>query len=278
MKNIIKENIRFLVNSNIWIALATACLYELSLIQVGVGLLLNSTVVFLFFSTLFIYNVFRILCYKVECKQWYVKNYTYTKVISVLAFIASLISFYFLDKTHLILIIIAGILTALYVGPISIGNSSKFNLRKFWFLKSVIVSIVWILLTVVLPLLENEFSGLNLIFYSLEKFFFILGITIPYDIKDLLEDESSGVKTVAMKFGINKTKWISNGFLLMGLILALFINRDYSIAIVFVYLVAMYLNFSLDEHKDELWYTFFVDGTIILYFLSIYFVSILSFF
>lgn len=275
MKNTFVDNIRFLVNSNIWIALATVCFYELSLIQIGVGVQLNNTVYFLFFSTLFIYNFFRILGDDKSNKQWYVKNYNYTKVVSFLSFIASCVSFYFFDKQHVLLVALAGLLTFLYVSPFTFHSSKTFNLRRLWFLKSIIVSLVWVLLTVVLPLLENNASTSDLSLYSLEKFFFILGITIPYDIKDMLEDKSSGIKTVAMKFGINKTKWISNFFLLIGIILTLVIDENFFKSVLFVYLVAMYLNYQLDEKKDELWYTFFVDGTIILYFLVVWLVSIL---
>lgn len=269
MKKIIKNSIQFLVNSNIWIALATVAFYELSLLQLGVDLKLNSTDIFLFFSTLFIYNLFRILGENIDPKSWYVKNYNYTKTLSYLSFFASSIAFFFIDKYLLPVILLAGILTILYVGPFSINRSKRFNLRKFWFLKSIIVSLVWVLLTVVLPLLENNFLSFNFSIFSLEKFFFILGITIPYDIKDLLEDKSNGVHTVVGKFGVEKTKWISNSILLLGLVLAIYMRERYLMAVVFVYLTAMYLNFRLDEQKDELWYTFLVDGTIILYFLAV---------
>ena len=99
----------------------------------------------------------------------------------------------------------AGLLTILYVGPFAINTKSSFNLRKFWFLKSITVAVVWVLLTTVLPLFENNVTQIDLLYLSIEKFFFILGITIPYDIKDMVADESDGIKTLVMKLGINKT-------------------------------------------------------------------------
>lgn len=276
MKKLVLDSVRFLVNSNIWIALATVCLYQLSLMQVGVELQLNATVFLLFFSTLLIYNVFRIIGHINEKKQWYLKHYNYTTTLSFFSLVASLIALYFFEKEFLPIIFLAGILTLLYVGPLTKKTNKKFNLRKFWFLKSILVALVWVLLTVVLPLIENNFSGNDLLFYSLEKFFFILGITIPYDIKDMQEDESDRVKTIAIKFGVKRTKWISNIFLFFGLLIAFIIDRHFFKAVLFIYLVAMYLNHQLDESKDELWYTFFIDGTIILYFIVVWLVSYLS--
>ena len=276
MKNIFINTIRFLVNSNIWIALATVCFYELSLLQIGLNVKLNSTAFFLFFSTLFVYNLFRILGTDSNHKHWYIKNHQYTKIFIFLSLIASLISFYFIDKSFLSIILLAGVLTILYVGPFAINTKSSFNLRKFWLFKSITVAVVWVLLTTILPLLENNVTLIDLFYLSIEKFFFILGITIPYDIKDMVADKSDGLKTLVMKFGINKTKLISNGFLFVGLSAAILINGKFLIPAILVYFTAMYLNLKLDERKDELWYTFLVDGTIILYFLAIYFVICLN--
>ncbi len=167
----------------------------------------------------------------------------------------------------------SGILSFLYASPFIRLGKNSFSLRKFWFLKSIIVAVVWVLSTAVLPMLENNISLSNSWMFLLEKFLFILGITIPYDIKDLKADEYDGIKTLAIKFGVKRTKLISNFILIVGLVLALSLFSQNIIPIGFVYIVAMFLNYKLDETKDEFWYTFLIDGTIILYFLSVWIYS-----
>lgn len=271
MKKFIKLSLEFIVNSNFWIAIATVCFYQLSLLQINESIQLNNTSIFLFFSTLFVYNFFRILSPKEDCKNWYSKNYSYTKALSFLSFIGMLVGFYFIDKTFLYIIVIAALLSFLYASPfIKIGEKG-FNLRKYWFLKSIIVAFVWVLLTSVLPLLEFNINNNKILLFSLEKFLFILGITIPYDIKDLKEDKYVKLNTFALKFGVKTTKTISNYILTIALILALFIHSAYYLQTIFIYLLAIFLNYKLNENNSEFWYTFFIDGTIILYFLLVFY-------
>jgi len=240
------------------------------LLQIGQNIGLNSTVIFLFFSTLFVYNLFRILSPKEECKTWYSKNYYYTKSLVVISFIVTIISLYFIDIQFLYILIIAGILSFFYASPFMEIGKTSFNLRKFWFLKSIIVSLVWMLTTSVFPLLEFGAGNEQLLLFPIEKFLFILGITIPYDIKDMKEDKAVGIKTMAMKFGIKRTKWISNFFLFIGMILAMLIYEQEFYSTILVYVIAMFLNIKLNEEKDEFWYTFLIDGTIILYFVIVF--------
>ena len=273
MKKQAKYLVEFIVNSNLWIAIATVSFYELTLVQFGKEIELNVTSFLLFFSTLFVYNLFRILSPKDDCKTWYAKNYSYTKFLSGFSFIGLLISLFFFDKQYLPIIVLSGILSFLYASPFIRLGKNSFSLRKFWFLKSIIVAVVWVLSTAVLPMLENNISLSNSWMFLLEKFLFILGITIPYDIKDLKADEYDGIKTLAIKFGVKRTKLISNFILIVGLVLALSLFSQNIIPIGFVYIVAMFLNYKLDETKDEFWYTFLIDGTIILYFLSVWIYS-----
>ena len=217
LKNI-KKILEFLINSNFWIAMATVCFYELSLLQNNIALQINDTIIFLFFSTLFVYNFYRILAPKDECKTWYAKNYSYTKFLSIISFIATIISFYFFNKKYIYLVAISGFLSFLYASPFFKIGKNSFNLRKYWFLKSIIVALVWTLTTSILPMKEFGIAENKMLLFSLEKFLFILGITIPYDIKDLKEDKALGIKTMAMKFGVKRTKFLSNTILFFAMI------------------------------------------------------------
>lgn len=269
MKLLIKNILKFIVDSNIWIALATALFYALSFIQLNLSVPLNATIVFLFSSALFTYTLFQILDKNVTASL-------FSKLIVLLSFLVQLACIPFLSFTTLIILILSGLLTFFYATPLISFGKNSFNLRKIWFLKSIIVALVWMLSCAVIPLLEMNASTHDLYLFSLEKFLFILGITIPYDIKDIKSDTAEkGMTSFVMKFGIQKTIWLSNLILLFAMLFAIYLYPTYIIAVLVSYGFAIALNFSLKENTKIYWFTFLIDASIIIYFLSFYLSRIL---
>ncbi len=268
----LKRIFKFIVNTNIWIALATVSFYELSYFQISNELSLHATSFFLFFSSWFVYNFFNLIGIKEDENSWYKRNISLLKTITSLAFVLLIISFYFLDKKLIPLFAISSILSFFYATPFLKIGKNGFNLRKLWFLKSVIVAMVWTISTVIVPLYENGFSYEFSALLAIEKFFFILAITIPYDIKDLKADiQEKGMQTIVLKFGIKQSIVISNYFLFTAFVVAIYLNFPNIIPLSIIYGLALFINLHLDENKSDYWYTFLVDGLIILYFLVVYF-------
>lgn len=265
MKKQILNSLKFIVDSNLWIASATALFYYASLIQIDEKLQLSATVIFLFFSSLFIYTLFQLL--DIENRKSLL-----SKVVVGASFLILLACIPFLCYSTLLILIISGLLTFFYATPLlSIGKNS-FNFRKLWFLKSIIVALVWALTCSVIPLLENEASSHQLVWFSLEKFLFILGITIPYDIKDLAKDEQEkGMTSLVMKFGIQKTKWLSNLILFFGFILATIIYVQNIFFVSIPYVFALIVNSKLTKKNSVYWFTFLIDAGIIIYFFAFFF-------
>lgn len=267
----LKNFIKFIVNTNIWIAFATLSFYELNYFQIRNELSLNSTPLFLFFSSWFVYNLFNIIGFKENEVSWAKTNFSLLKTITFSAFILLIVSFYFLDKKLIPFFAISSILSFFYATPFLKIGKNGFNLRKLWFLKSVIVALVWTISTVIVPLYENGFSYEFPTLMAIEKIFFILAITIPYDIKDLKADiEEKGMQTIVLKFGIKQSIVISNYFLFTAFVVAIYLNISNIIPVSIIYGLALFINFNLDETKSDYWYTFLVDGLIILYFLVVY--------
>lgn len=268
LKRIIVNSIKFIADSNLWIALATASFYGLSLVQLGQEVEHSVTLVFLFFSSLFIYTLFQLLDKK-NAKP------LFSKILVAISLVVIIVSIPFLSFTTLLVLMLSGLLTFFYATPLLSLGKNDFNLRKFWFLKSAIVALVWMLSCAVIPLLEFEATSNQLVLFSLEKFLFILGITIPYDIKDIENDsKQEGMTSIAMKFGIAKTKWISNTILFIGLIMALMLYPKFYLAILLTYSFALIINFKVTENATLYWYTILIDASIILYFVSFWISSV----
>lgn len=271
MFRIIKNSIKWIVNTNTWIALATFCFYQLTLLQVGKNIQWNATAFCLFFATLLVYNLFQLIGLKNEPKQWYIQNLKSIKAIILFALAMLVYLVFQLDKTTLFYLSIATLFSFFYATPFIHLGKNDFNLRKLWFLKSMIVALVWLIACVVIPLSQNELLNSNSLMFLCEKFLFIWGITIPYDIKDLKADTKvNGMQTIAMKFGVKNTIYISNIILLIACILALNTYQTNTFAIVLAYAFPILLHFNLNEKRNAYWFTFLIDFSIILYFTLVY--------
>lgn len=260
MKNITKNIIKFIADSNLWLALATAFFYWLTLLQLEQKIDFSPTVIILFFSTLFTYTFFKTkyIQYKNIKLKWYVVGISFAVMLACIPF---------LSFNTLSVLAIGGVLSFFYATPMVRVGKNRFNFRKYWYLKSIIIALVWTLSCATIPLLEFNATKNQLIWFSLEKFLFILSIALPYDIKDIAQDSKpNGIKSFAMKFGISKTKWISNSILSIAFLLALWLYPNFYIALLISYSFAFFLNYKLNINTSFYWYTFLIDATIILYF------------
>ena len=77
-----------------------------------------------------------------------------------------------------------------------------------------VIALVWTGVTLFLPLLDNNFSiNLDVILTAIQRFLFVIVLTLPFEIRDLQYD-SIKLSTIPQKIGIKQTK-------LMGLLLLL---------------------------------------------------------
>lgn len=269
MKEIILKIIKFLSLSNLWIALASALFYWLTVLQLGERLVLSNTVVFLFFSSLFIYTLFQLLDVKDNIPMLS-KFVLYVSIIVIITCVP------FLSYTSLSVLAISGLLTFFYATPLFSFGKNNFNLRKLWFLKAIIVALVWTLSCAVVPMLEYGASTHQLFWFSLEKFLFILSVALPYDIKDIAKDtEENGMTSFVMKFGVATTKKISFALFFIAFVMALILYSKFFIAIFITYSFAFLCIYKLKTNTSAYQITFLIDSSIILYFLSFWISSFL---
>lgn len=268
MKRQFLYSLKFIVDSNLWIALATALFYFATLIQIEQKIQLTPIVIFLFFSSLFIYTLFQLL--DIENKKTF-----FSKLVVVISFVSLVASIPFLSYTTLLVLLLSGLLTFFYATPLLSLGKNNFNFRKFWFLKSIIVALVWTLTCSIIPLLEYNVSTNLFVWFSVEKFLFILALSILYDIKDLEKDNlEQGMTSFVMKFGIQKTKWISSFILMFAFLLAFNIYQNQFFSILIPYVFALLVIFKLQKQSATYWFSFLIDASIIIYFLSFWLFSL----
>ncbi len=213
----LKRIFDFYIFSNIHVALAVFCLVKVTLLSYENHS--NLIPLFCLFSTIASYNLIRIFRVE-EVQPWFFefikRNKFILVVLTVLSAIACLYFVYsFTFKTILWLLPFA-IATLFYVNPFAIKNQ-RLSLRYIALVKLFLIAISWAGVTVFIPLVQYEINiGFNEITIFVQRFLFVMAITIPFDIRDIAYDKAA-LKTLPHVIGIQKSKWLGLLFLILFL-------------------------------------------------------------
>ncbi len=237
----------------------------------------------LFTSTLGIYN-FCILIAKPKYPErspylrvrWFFSHYRLMVTFTIVSILSLVPLFFLMSMESRILLVFLSVLSFCYGLPLFTVNDQKFGLRNIPGLKQFLISLVWTMSTVLLPIIEAQHFHLTDIslrdttILAAKRFLFIAALTVPFDIRDLFQDQQSNLKTVPVVWG-EKNAYLFCQFLLGGYIVLLFLFRDngfsrdfFSLTITAV--LTGWLIFKSKWEKDEYYYFFFLDGVLILQF------------
>ncbi len=212
---VLRKAIDIVLYTNVWIAGAAMALYIYTNHFLTGNLVVDNTALFLLANSTWLYSLHRFIgLQKVgpldkEDRFYKIAQLKTTIfVVSAIAFIISIVLFFQLSKSQIIILLIPGALSLLYVLPI-FKNGKR--LRDLHFVKIFVISFVWAILTVVLPASSERLQLFDKLFIVLflERFLYIFAITLPFDIRDLEVDQLTGVKTIANLIGKNKTLYLS---------------------------------------------------------------------
>lgn len=156
----------------------------------------------------------------------------------------------------------------LYSRPFMILGGKPFALRQAPYLKLFLISVVWSLMGVCLPYVWHaqapDKTGATLL---LLRFMFILGITLPFDIRDASADRVQGIKTLAHVLGSKSLNRISVGMLLMMVLTAL-VFYNWAIVPAMPYLISggwsILLILAPENFRRGLGYFLLLDAAILL--------------
>jgi len=228
---------------------------------------------FIFWSTLFIYQInTRSTLYLLRHFSFSNKStrgFLQLSIISVVLLIL-IAHIPFLNFTTILGAGILGLLSILYNLPDKTLSFSVFPLRGIPLLKIFIIAFVWASISSLLPLtfLQKSYLSSDALFIFTAHFLFILGITLPFDLRDYVNDQRQSLLTVPHVIGISNTNLLA-----LLCILGFAIMMSFKIGWVFLMplvLVCAILIMKAQPDRNEFYFTFWLDGTILLYFLMIY--------
>ena len=139
----------------------------------------------------------------------------------------------------------------------------KFDVRSIPSLKIIIISLVWVISCMYVPLINAKQSIPYLLLFSLILFY--IGIIIPFDIRDIRTDDQQ-LKTFPQIFGIEKSKRLAMTLISLSLVLILIQDLSllfkicYGINVLYIILLIAFIN-QIIHNKV---YFIMLDGAIFI--------------
>lgn len=272
----LKKILNFYIFSNIHVALAGFCLTKITLLKFDITDSL--TPFFVALSIIISYNFIRFLEIKEKgfnwFKNWFFEHKNELILLSIVSFILlGYITFFSNFNLKAILLLLPfAFMTFFYVVPLFKIGKIEVSFRNFPFIKIASIAFAWAGITVLFPLYESNYEfTLNVYIEFLQRFFILIAITLPFDIRDVDVDPKS-LKTLPQAVGVNSSKLI--GYVLLFVFVFLeFYKENYEILdvylLIFLAIVsAIFLGFS--SPKRSRYYTsFWVEAIPILWFILI---------
>jgi 4-hydroxybenzoate polyprenyltransferase len=283
MKKIFQPVFDFLLFSNVFMALCAVAQGLVTFYLIGSKPVVP-VIWLLFTSTLGIYN-FSILITKPKQPdksaykriQWFFSHYRLMVTFTIVSLLSLIPLFFLMTMESRILLIFLSIISFFYSIPLFTIGDQKFGLRNIPGLKQFLITLVWTMSTVLLPILQaqhfhlTDISMRDTTILIAKRFLFIAALTVPFDIRDLFEDRQTGLKTVPVVWG-EKNAYLFCQVLLAGYVVLLFLFRNNGFshdfwALTITAVLAGWLIFKSKWEKNEYYYFFLIDGVLILQYL-----------
>lgn len=285
MKKLLQPVFDFLLFSNIFMALCAVAQGLLTLYLIGAKPI-YPVAGLLFTSTLGIYN-FCILVSKPEHPEkslhkrirWFFAHYRLMVTITIVSILSLVPLFFLVTGSSRILLIFLGVISFAYGLPLFAMGDKKFGLRNIPGLKLFLITLVWTMSCVLLPILEAQdgqqisISMRDTTILIAKRFLFIGALAIPFDIRDLFEDKQLGLKTIAVAWG-EKNAYLFCEALLAAYVVLLFLFKHRGldanfIALTLSIVIGGWLIFKSKWEKNEYYYFFLLDGVLILQYIFV---------
>lgn len=231
----------------------------------------ESIALFSFFGTIVGYNFVKYDALA-RAKKRMMRNEL--KMIAVLSFFSFLaVGFYFfkLERVTQLVAVSVLILTLLYTLPFF---PNRKNARNWAGVKIYIVSLCWVGVTLVLPLINAHVDlGFDFLIKCIQRFILIFDLILVFEIIDLANDDPH-LKTVPQQIGVKRTKILGLLLLIPFYFLELlknnFIQKQLVVNLILVVMLSLFLIFS-NTNRSKYYTSFWVESIPILWWLMVVF-------
>lgn len=280
----VKILFNYIVYGSWWVALCAASLGMLTWFELT-GMWWNTALfVFILGSTLVVYNLnmlsglaeLRRIGTHSERHHWCMNNELLMKATLAVGLILSAVSVCFLSSVVWLFMLPLAFVALAYTIPIVKRQTSKIRIREIGLWKIFIIAGVWSGMTVILP--SVEYFGLDQLVEKLswelaiERSIFILAITIPFDIRDLINDAKKSVRTIPSILGWKQSVVLAEVLLLAFISfvgLRIGIHHPFFLGYLISSIIAMIIVAFSNPQRNDMYCSFWVEGTMIVQFVLV---------
>lgn len=260
----LKKAFKLYISNNIHVALAVFSLTKITLLKYNI--IENYIPFFTFFSTILSYSFIQYYQFHdIKIGNWLK---TQRKNITIFGWISIVFLFYLMIKVKLpalFTLIPFFLATVFYVVPLA---SNRSNLRNIATLKLFLIAISWTGVTVIFPMINYEIPFQKDIYiHIVQVFLFIIGITIPFDIRDMLHDNPK-IRTLPQIIGLKKSKFI--GLIVLSLFFLMeFLKNETTDSEILIKLIisttSMVLLIFANDNQPKYYSSFWIESLPILW-------------
>jgi 4-hydroxybenzoate polyprenyltransferase len=179
---------------------------------------------FVFGATLAQYNLHYLVKEKAVKNSlrlaWSLKHKNTHRVLLFIGIGLILFSFFGFHLHHFIILAVLGTISILYSFPvIPLG---KKRIKDYGYLKIVTLSLLWTLVTVWFPMVDQKFDTLLFTFVFIKRFVFMFVLCLVFDVRDIEIDYKERINTVAVILGRKRSYRLASITLVLFMILSMF--------------------------------------------------------
>ena len=221
------KNFKLFIESNIILALASVLLCLVSSLQSGGDVQPGAYHILIFFGVLLAYNVNQVFRLFAKSKtpdgsytQWVRTHKIIFSPLIMVAVVGLIGSFIWINPEVQIALFFISIVAVLYSWPVIPVGGKWYSLREIPYLKIFLISIIWSVATVWLPVIQQGvlLTDSNTWLVFVERLIFLFALAIMFDVRDIESDKRKNLKTLPVLIGKQ------NSVLLSILLLLLFLS------------------------------------------------------
>lgn len=275
----------YFVYGSWWVALCAASMGLITWFELT-GTWWNAPLfIFILGSTLVIYNMnmlsglneLRDMGTDSERHHWCMANERPMNITLVIGLLMVAGSVWFLNRAIWLLMIPMGLVAMAYVMPIIRKNANKIRIREIGLWKIFLIAVIWAGMTVILPAVHlygfGQITELLSWQLALERALFILAITIPFDIRDLVNDSKKGVRTIPSVLGWKQSILLAI-LLLLTFTAIVWMRLGLGSQLLAAYLITSAITISVvslaSPKRNDMYCSFWLEGTMMLQFLGLF--------
>ena len=202
------------VKGSIHVALSVFSMSSLSLLSLN-KTIPESQLLIVFFASYVYYNLIKFVPVGFKGTNQPSIFWNWLKLSTLLSLLILLYLVKDLSKDSWFILALSSFFAMLYVQKELLPIS-----RENGWIKAFLVSLVWALITAVLPftLLHEDWFSLEIILLFFSHFFLVLALLVPFEIRDVSVDQLM-MPNLAQQLGVQKIKWVGYLSLILSIIL-----------------------------------------------------------